>query len=215
MPLKNIIDDITEKDYLREEFVRKVILDVEDREAIIDLMVTHADIMVYYHCYEIVLQASRENPVLFYQFWHIFAKLLDHPNSYHRDFGLNLIGNLVKLDERNYFSEIAEDYYSHINDAKFMTACYCLRNLYQIYQNKIEQRKAILNLLLEIDQHCSFTPKQMALMKYDVLEIFEKIFASLTPDDQTKLENFIRTQTDSLSPKTRRKARALQDILQV
>lgn len=211
----DVIEVIKRDNFPQGELVGKIERDSADREAIINLMVTHTDIMVYYHCYEIILQASREKPELFYPSWDVFANLLDHPNSYHRDFGLNLIGNLVGIDERNYFSEIADRYYSHINDAKFMTACYCLRNFYQIYQNKIEQRETILDLLLEIDQRCSFTPTQTALMKYGVLEIFEKIYTSLTPDDQTRLANFIRAQTDCLSPKTRRKARALQDVLNV
>jgi len=62
--------------------------------------------MVYYHSYYIIARASEISPELFYEYWDDFATLLNHENSYHRDFGLSLIANLTKIDKINKFSNI-------------------------------------------------------------------------------------------------------------
>ncbi len=216
MVSEEFIKSISATDFQIEEFVRTVILDQHARDAIIDLMIDHADIMVYYHCYEILNQASRRQPELFYPYWERIASLLDHSNSYHRDFGLDLIANLAAVDEQNLFSGIAAAYYAHVNDAKFMTACcYCVRNLQRIYRYKEEQRCKILDLLLEIDRHCSFPEKQMALMKYDVMELFEQVYENTSAEYRKKISGFIQAQVESISPKTRRKAKQLMKEFEI
>ena len=109
-------------------------------------MLTNSAIMVYYHCFYIVEKASQERPKLLYSFWGEIAKLLQHENSYHRDFALDIIGNLTIVDLENRFLEIRDEYFSIINDEKFMTGIYCVKNLLKIYQNKPDQRERIIEI---------------------------------------------------------------------
>jgi len=207
MNLNQMIDKIAQKDFVVDEFIPTAISDKCARDEMVKQMVSNPDIMVYYHCYYIVSKASQENPELFYRYWEDFVKLLNHKNSYHRNFALDIIGNLTKVDVDNRFSDIEDAYFGLIDDSKFMTGNCCVQNLVKIHRHKVELRERIVELLLDIEDHCSYTEKQKALLKCDVLEIFDDIYEDSPEVD--RINEFIRTQTDSISLKTRNKAREL------
>jgi hypothetical protein len=83
---EDLILEISDKNFNKEGFVEKVLNDSKIRDEIVQLMLNHPKIMVYHHSYSIISQASQMRPELFYQYWDDFSLLLDHPNSYHRDF---------------------------------------------------------------------------------------------------------------------------------
>jgi len=87
--------------------------------------------------------------------------LLEHGNSYHRDFALTILGNQTVLDQENRFSEFEADYFARFNGEKFMTGNCCLVNLMKIYTSKEELRGKIITLLLDNDNQCDYTEKQM------------------------------------------------------
>jgi hypothetical protein len=202
-----MIEEIAEKDFDVDKFVQVAIFDEKAREEIVRQMLRNSAIMVYYHCYYIVEKASRKQPGLFYQYWDEIAKLLHHQNSYHRDFGLEIIGNLTEVDQDDRFSDVENEYFGIVNDEKFMTGNCCVRNLRKIYQHKPELRDRIITLLLDIDERCNYTDKQKGVLKSDVLEIFDEIYDEV--QDRERIEAFIRTESSSISPKTRRKAKEL------
>jgi len=127
-----MIDQISEKDFDLNAFVQLAIKNMQARNEIVHQMLTNSAIMVYYHCYYIIEKASQERPDLFYTFWGEIAELLHHKNSYHRDFAVDIIGNLTIVDHLNRFSEIRDKYFAIINDKKFMTGNHCLKNLLKI-----------------------------------------------------------------------------------
>ena len=202
-----ILAAIAEKDFDLDQFVQMALNDENARDEIVYHMRTNPAIMVYYHCYYIVDKASQKQPELFYPYWDEMAALLHHQNSYHRDFGLEIIGNLTRVDEENRFSQIADDYYGLVNDEKFMTGNLCVKNLMKICRHKAEQRGRILELLLDIDNRCDYTDKQKGVLKADVLDIFDAVFEEAAERDA--ISEFIRAERNSISPKTRKKAKAL------
>jgi len=133
--------------------------------------------------------------------------LLQHKNPYHRDFALDIIGNLTIVDLENRFLEIRDEYFSIINDEKFMTGIHCVNNLLKIYQNMPDQRESIVELLLDIDRQCEYTEKQIGVLKADVLEIFDEIYEDIP--ERNRINEFIRTEANCISPKTRKKAKEL------
>ena len=202
-----MIEKIAEKDFNVDEFVRLAISDGNARDEIVNQMLTNSDIMVYYHCYYVVEKATRKHPELFYQYWDEVAKLLHHNNSYHRDFALEIIGNLAKVDQENRFADIEDDYFAIVNDEKFMTGNCCVKNLLKIYRYKAEQRERIVETLMDIDNRCDYSEKQIGVLKADVLKIFEKIYEEVQMRDE--INKFIRAEVNSVSPKTRKKANEL------
>ena len=202
-----MIEKIAEKDFDVNEFVQLAISDENARNEIVNQMITNSAIMTYYHCYYIVDKASQKQPELFYQYWGEIAALIHHNNSYHRDFALEIIGNLTKVDQDNRFSEIEDDYFCIINDEKFMTGNCCVKNLLKIYRHKVELRNRVIETLLDIDNRCDYTEKQKAILKCDVLEIFDEVYEEAPEQDE--IQKFIRAEINCISPKTRKKAKEL------
>jgi hypothetical protein len=163
--------------------------------------------MVYYHCYEVLSQASQAAPQLFYPYWPDVAPLLDHPNSYHRDFALTILAELTRVDQRDQFALLADRYVAHINDEKFCTAQYCVRSCQKIIAHKPHRLDFFLDHLLDLDARCDFPIKQKDLLKFDVLTILEQVYERSSRRDQ--VDAFIRKASGSVSPKTRKKAKQL------
>lgn len=202
---EDLILEISDKNFNKEKFVERIIEDSKIRDEIVQLMLNHPKIMVYHHSYSIISQASQMRPELFYQYWDDFALILDHPNSYHRDFGLVLLANLTPADKNNKFSDVFTDYYSHINDEKFMTARKCVQNTAKILESKGELTDNITDILLDVDERCDFSLKQKALLKSDIIELFYKFYEQINYKEQ--VNEFVKDELDSISPKTRKMAK--------
>lgn len=198
---------IAEKDFDVGAFVQLAISDDKARDEIVNQMTTNPNIMVYYHCYYVISKASHQRPELFYGYWNEIAKLISHANSYHRNFALSILGNLTKVDREDRFSEIEDQYFGLVNDEKFMTGNCCVQNCIKIYKYKKELRGKIIALLLDIDNRCDYTEKQKAVLKCDVLEIFDELYEELPA--KNSIDDFVRARVSSISPKTRKKAREL------
>ncbi len=205
MNTTEMIEKIAEKDFDVNEFVQIAIHEKDMRNEIVYQMLTNSDIMVYYHCYYVADKASQKHPELFYPYWGKLAHLLHHENSYHRDFALEIIGNLTKVDHEDRFVEIADVYFGLIHDEKFMTGNCCVKNMLKIYRHKPQQR--IMDALLDIEHYCDYTAKQKAVLKADVLEIFDEVVEDTSRRDE--IYQFIQAQVHSISPKTRKKAKEL------
>jgi hypothetical protein len=207
MNTTEMIERIAKKNFDVDEFVQLAINDENARNEIVHQMLANSAIMIYYHCYYVVEKASRKRPEMFYPFWDEIAALLHHENSYHRDFAVEIIGNLTKVDQENHFAEIDDDYFSIINDEKFMTGNCCVKNLLKIFRHKPEQQVHIIETLLDIDNRCDYSEKQKGVLKADVLEIFDKVYEEVNERDD--INAFIKAEVESISPKTRKKAKEL------
>jgi len=207
MKKQELIEIIAEKDFDVNVFVQIALSDESVRDEIVNQMISNVQIMVYYHCYYVASKASKSNPELFYKYWDEITKLLHHKNSYHRDFALDIIGNLTGVDHENRFSELEDEYFALVNDEKFMTGNNCIRNLRKVYKHKEASRERIISILLDIDNQCDYTEKQKGVLTCDVLGIFEEFYDGVK--EMAEINNFIRAEVDSISPKTRKKAREL------
>lgn len=59
---------------------------------------------------------------------------------------------------------------------------------------------------MDIDNRCDDTEKQKGVLRADILEIFDKVYKV---SEQDKINAFIKAQVNSISPKTRKKAKEL------
>lgn len=130
--------------------------------------------------------------------------MIYHENSYHRDFGLTLIANLTSVDNENKFSSILNSYLKCINDQKFMTSRHCILNTSMILKNN-EDREVIVNILLDIDNLCDYSKKQLALLKSDIIMVLDTVYTEIK--DKSKVNKFLIDQLNSISPKTKKNAR--------
>ncbi|MDO9045775.1 MAG: hypothetical protein Q7U35_10805 [Methanobacteriaceae archaeon] len=116
-----------------------------------------------------------------------------------------LLANLTQVDAENKFSLIFDEYFSHISDEKFMTSRQCIQNTGKILGNNTELRGNIINILLDIDARCDFPEKQKALLKSDVIELLDEFYEQI--NDKEMINAFVKPELDSISPKTRKKAK--------
>jgi hypothetical protein len=202
-----LIHEISAQDIDVDRFAQLVIADGTIRDEIIQQLITHPHIMVYYHCYYVVSQASEVRPDLFYPYWDRLVPLLSHKNSYHRDIGMTILANLTAVDREDRFARILPDYFTHLQDAKFMTAQCCVRNSLKILRSKPELRALVAARLLEVDRQCIYPEKQKALLVGDVLEVLDAVYEQVT--DQEVVRRLIQANLNSVSPKTRAKAKEL------
>lgn len=160
---ESVIQDIAKKDFDCNLYAQRAINDEEFRSEIIDLL-DHPKIMVYYNSFYILEKATAMKPELFYEYYHTFTSYLTHSNSYHRDFGLTLLANLVVVDTQKYFKDILIDYMALLRDPKFMTAECCARQLTKIMEVTKEYHALIIKLLFDDFLELPYTEKQRALL---------------------------------------------------
>ncbi|WP_051412091.1 hypothetical protein [Halonatronum saccharophilum] len=202
-----ILKEISQKDFDRDYFVKLINSNSIIREFIINELITNSNIMIYYHCYYVVNDASKKAPSLYYKYWNKFIKLLDYDNSYYRNIGLTLIANLVEVDEENRLSLIWSKYLEHINDEKFITGECCINNIRIILKTRADMIDEVVNILLNFEKVWNYTEKQIALLEYSVLNIFDDLF--FRGDYTDEVVCFIKKRASSISPKTRKKAKQL------
>ena len=142
---------IREKDYNRKEFLDLILNEDYYRDLSVNLMINDKDIMVYYHCFEVLKEATKTEPNKFLKYKTDFINLLKHTNSYHRDFGLVLLSNIISGNEKLDFLEFSQDYLKCINDEKFMTAQCCLESLNTLIKYRPEYTNYVIDEVLKTD----------------------------------------------------------------
>ncbi len=202
---ESILSEIAHENVDVDKYAIMTVEDSKLRAEIIQLMLNDHKIMIYYHSYYIINRASQKKPELFYKYWDDFASWINHENSYHRDFGLTLIANLTSVDNENKFPSILNGYLKCINDPKFMTSRHCIQNTSMILKNKKEYREVIINILLDIDNLCDYTKKQLALLKSDIIVVLDTVYTEIK--DKNEINKFLNDQLTSISPKTKKLAR--------
>lgn len=197
-----IISDISQKDYDQAKYIEEIQLNNELRDLLIEQMLSNPDIMVYYHCYEIVSAASYSKPELFYKYWDGMKELLHHKNSYHRDIGITILANLTRADDQDLIKDIIGAYLNLLHDVKFMTACCCVKNCTKIIVNKPLVAEKVLTALLDVEQNCPYPDKQKALFIGYIIEVFDRIFEAC--ENKPALLSFAQRHANDTSPKTRK-----------
>ena len=56
-----------------------------------------------------------------YEYFDVFASLLNHENSLVRNRTMSILAAIVEFDDENKFDDILDDFLSHINDKKAIT----------------------------------------------------------------------------------------------
>ncbi|GAB4327573.1 MAG: hypothetical protein Kow0037_01230 [Calditrichia bacterium] len=207
MTKDDFITTIQPKDYPRPMLAQRILHDTGLRELAIDLMCHHPAIMVYYHCYEIVKDASAQDARPFLAYQAAFQHLLTHQNSYHRDFGLVLLANLTAFSETVNFTDVATAYFQCLDDPKMMTAQCCLQSLNHIITHRQEYTALITTEVLHRPHFQRYTEKQQALLHSDVLNILQTAYRQGV--FQEAIRAAILEHCHSRSPKTRQLAKRL------
>lgn len=110
-----------------------------------------------------------------YRYWETLARMIGDPNSYQRSLGLMLISENIKWDKENKFATICDEYLSHCDDEKFITARQCIQGLHKVLEHSTMYRDQIVNALVKIDLG-KRKDTQQGLMLLDIIGVLEKIY---------------------------------------
>ena len=86
-----------------------------------------------------------------YEYFGVFASLLNHPKSLVRNRVLNILAANAQWDDENRFDAILEDYLAHITDEKPITARQCIKALVQVGIAKPQYIPRILSCFHDAD----------------------------------------------------------------
>jgi hypothetical protein len=142
---------------------------------------------------------SEEEPSFLYSEWDYFQEMLISANNYHKYIAIYILANLTSADEENKFDDIYDDYYGILGGEKVMTASHVAVNSPTIIKNKPELESKIVETLLDIDT--IHQGKQKELVKAYVIEALRKIYPDA--EDKDRIREFVKSQLESSSPKTR------------
>lgn len=197
-----ILKDIADNDYEQARYIEEARVNEAVRDVLIEQLLSNPDIMVYYHCYEILDQASLKSPELFYRYWEQIRGLLKHKNSYHRNAGLAILANLSRVDDQVCTEGIIDEFLGFLTDKKLLTACYCVDNCAKLVVNKPHLEDKILDALLNFEKTSPYTDKQKGLLVARIIEVFDAVFE--LSSKQAEMLSFARHQAGSVSPKARK-----------
>lgn len=150
---------------------------------------------------------AEENPHSLYPQWDYFQVMLSSRNNYHKYIAIYILASLTSVDVDNRFEGIFDEYYGILAGDKAMTASHVALNSSIIIRNKPELESRIVDILMSIDD--IHQGKQKELIKAYAIESLMKIYPDVS--DPQKIEEFVRTQLDSKSPKTRNMAQCFLD----
>lgn len=145
---------------------------------------------------------AEEDPEFLYPEWDLFQEMLHSSNNFHKYIAIYILASLTSVDKDKRFEEIFDDYYGILAGDKAMTASHVALNSSVIAHNKPELRSRIVDTLMRIDE--IHQGKQKELIKAYAIEALGKIYPEV--EDKELIENFIKSQVDSKSPKTRNMA---------
>ncbi|MEQ8176242.1 MAG: hypothetical protein ABRQ26_14380 [Syntrophomonadaceae bacterium] len=205
----NALKDLADKDYDRASYIEKALLNEAMRDMLVEQLLTNPDIMIYYHCYEILDGATSSKPELFYGYWDRMRGLLRHKNSYHRNAGLAILANLSRVDDEGRTEAIIDDYMGFLVDDKLLTACYCVDNCAKIIISKPQLEAKITDCLLNFEETCPYTEKQRGLLAARIIEAFDAVFDLSSKKDE--MLSFANHHAGSVSPKARKLVKQFLD----
>ncbi len=149
MDEKNYLLTVSETKVDITPFFDIAINDGSFRDILVKNLLENDSINIYYHSYLILEKATKNDPSLFYRYWENFASLLKHQNSYHRNYGMGLIANLISEDKNNHFDLIVENYYKQLHDEKISTIKCCINNSAIIIKEKSHLASMIISKIID------------------------------------------------------------------
>lgn len=197
---------LDEKNIDVEKLARKA---VNNHDFILELErgVRYKDNTTRQNSFKVLQVIAKENPDFLYGEWDYFLEMLKSPNSFHKYIAIYILASLTSVDTDNKFEKIFDDYYGVLAGDKAMNASHVALNSSTIAHNKPDLRSRIVDILLSIDE--IHQGKQKELIKAYAIEALGKIYPEA--EDKQLIENFVKSQRDSKSPKTRNMAQCFLD----
>lgn len=151
------------------------------------------------NCFQTVLKISKDHPQFLYPHWDYFQELLSRSNNYSKYIAVYILANLTAFDDDNKFETIFDYYFGLLGGTRAMISSHVALNSAVVACNKPELCADIVDLLLDVDR--VHQGKQVELIKSYVIQAMQDIYPVY--EDKNRIEEFVKNNLESKSPKTR------------
>lgn len=200
-----MLPDISKKNVSVKSIANKV---VKDRKLLDDLFenVSSDKAVIKYKSLKVLMLLSEQQPSILYPEWDFFVRLLDNENTFLRTIGANTIANLTKIDNKNKFEKIFDQYYSLLEDESMINAANIAGRSGIIAKSKPNLQNKITDKLLDIDKtHHSSECKN--IIKGKAILSFGEYIGEF--EDKEKIIQFVKKELKNTRSATRKKAEKL------
>ncbi len=161
------------------------------------------------NCFEILLQISKQEPAALYEKWDFFVELLSRSNNYSKYIAVYILAQLTAVDTSNKFISIFDDYFALLGGTRAMISSHVALNSAVIAHNKPDMLPGIVDILLDVEN--IHQGKQVELIKSYTIQALQEIYPEYS--DKKRIEEFVKSNLDSKSPKTREAAKSFLETV--
>ncbi len=154
------------------KYIKQAIINDSFRTLLVDEMCNNIQINVYYHSYSILKEVAKTKPKLLKGYSHLFAKLLNHSNSYHVNYAMHLISLIIDSEDINWFDIIFYDFINKLSHNKITTRRYCIEYSLLIAKKLPSLTDKIITCIVNSLRNNSNTTKHQ---DYLLLQFFKHI----------------------------------------
>lgn len=193
---------IEKKNVTAESMAKKI---VKDKKLLTEVMdgITSDKAQVKYKSGKALIILSKENPEIIYAKWDRLADLLHSKNTFMKSIGIAVISNLTRVDTKNKFDKIFNDFYKLLNDESMITAANLVGHSGMIAKAKPKLQNRITNRLLSIDK-THHSPECKSVIKGKAILSLSEYFEEAK--GKKKIIEFVKKELKSNRPATRKKA---------
>ena len=160
-----------------------------------------------YNCVRVFFRALAQQPGLFYPYWERFAEGISSPNGFFRSSSTQAIAFLTAVDEEHRLNTILEAYLGMLDDEKVMVARYFVQTIHLIPEARPDLRTKVIACLLDVE-NTRHTASRKSLLKADIINAFDRLFETMSAQEQKQTLAFAKKELDSESPSTHKAAKA-------
>jgi hypothetical protein len=160
-----------------------------------------------YNCVRVFFRALEKQPGLFYPYWERYAGMIDSPNGFYRSTAAQAIAFFAAVDENRHLDSILDAYLQMLDDEKIMVARYFVQTIHLLPEARPDLREKVIACLLNVE-NTRHNEGRKSLLKADIISAFDRLFDSLSLQEQKKILAFVEGEQDSESPTARKAAKA-------
>jgi len=198
-----MLEELSKKSVNIESVAKRAL---DDEKALSTLLegLTSKNETIRENSFKTLLLISEKHPEVLYPKWDFFVEMIDSDNAYWKYIAIYIIANLTRIDIKNKFEEIFDDFYHLLNDKSMIPAAHLAGNSGKIAQAKPKLQTKITNKLLSMYK-THHVPERRDLIKGYAIESFSEYFEEA--ENKNKIIDFVKKQLNCKSPKTRKIAK--------
>jgi hypothetical protein len=159
---------------------------------------------IRYNSVKILTRIADEEPEKIYPYWDVLKEQLYSKNIIPLLSGIILISRLIKVDKKNYFRSVENDFFNLFEHKNVIPVRYLLLDIWRVGKTRPEYIPRIVEILFSID---GLNQEHKGLLKGDALLAFVELWDILDQDTRIKVIEFAKGLLNSESPKTKKEAK--------